>query len=180
MTAELSLPSEDLNKPFVLKEPDGTDVKSKVAVTNSSSAFWTHSYYVAGMGLLLPEGTVGEVFDTLPMCRLPNTRDWLHGIASQRGNVVPIYDLARIFNLEKNVENIKRKYFLIGQRDKAIGVLIDDMPARISLNRKDRLTTMPPLPEILQPFVKSCYQKDYKVWVDWDVDAFFMTIGNNI
>ena len=54
------------------------------------------------------------------------------------------------------------------------------MPARISLDRKDSLPSIPPLPEALQPFAHVCYQTDNKVWVDWDVDAFFLTVGNNI
>jgi len=178
MTTESSLPSQVLNSPFILKDTDSIDSQSDLV--EASTTFWTHSYSVAGMGLLLPEGTVGEVFDELPMCRIPNTNEWLHGIASQRGNVVPIFDLAKMFDLETVSADKKRKYFLIGQREKAVGILIDEMPARISLDRKERLTSAPPLPEMLQPFAHACYQTDNKVWVDWDVDAFFLMVGERV
>lgn len=183
MTTEQALPSQVLNQPFILD--DSNQHNTDDSDTNVSSSFWTHGYSVAGLGLLLPEGTVGEVFDNLPLCRLPNTSEWLHGMASQRGNVVPVYDLAKVFGLqlkqEKNQqEQINRKYFLIGQREKTIGILIDEMPTRIFLGNEDRLSSTPPLPAILQPFVNACYQAEHRIWVDWDVDNFFLTVGDQV
>ncbi|MFW2374453.1 MAG: chemotaxis protein CheW [Gammaproteobacteria bacterium] len=178
MIAELPLPSQVLNQPFILN--NSTQHDSDKNNTEVSTTFWTHCYSVAGLGLLLPEGSVGEVFDKLPLCRLPNTSDWLNGMASQRGNVVPIFDLVKILGLDKNAEKVKRKYFLIGQREKTIGILIDEMPSRIFLDRKDRLAITPPLPAILQPFVHACYQVEQRVWIDWDVDAFFLAVGDRI
>ena len=166
MITEQALPSQVLNKPFILDE--NTQYNSAELDTEASSSFWTHGYSVAGLGLLLPEGIVGEVFDDLPLCRLPNTSEWLHGMASQRGNVVPIFDLAKVFGLQlnspaSNQEQINRKYFLIGQREKTIGILIDEMPIRIFLGGEDRLSSTPPLPAILQPFVNACYQAEHRI-----------------
>ena len=177
MTVSTVLPSQVLNKPFVLHEEQQAD---KSVDDDSSTSFWTHGYNVAGLGLLLPEGVVGEVFDNLPMCKLPNTNEWLHGMASQRGNVVPVFDLAKICGLEIEDEKKERKYFLIGQRGKTIGVLIDEMPSRIFLNRKNALETMPPVPARLQSYVSASYQLEQKIWLDWDVDKFFLTIGEQI
>lgn len=178
MTVGNVLPGQALNKPFVLNEE--AQLAHAYEASSESTAFWTHGYKVAGLGLLLPEGVVGEVFDELPMCRLPNTLDWLHGMASQRGNVVPVFDLAKIFGLKEAGIKKERKYFLIGQREKTIGILIDEMPSRIFLDSKDMLTTMPPLPSQLQPFVTASYQQGEMVWFDWDVDSFFLTIGEQI
>lgn len=44
--------------------------------------------------LLLPEGVPMQVLiDALPV-RVPNTRDWFKGVVSQRGNLLPVFDLA--------------------------------------------------------------------------------------
>ena len=178
MTTEQVLPSQVLNKPFIVNT--STEQPNYRKDTQTSHSFWTHGYSVAGLGLLLPEGTVGEVFDNLPLCRLPNTSEFLHGMASQRGNVVPVFDLAKIFGLKRNEESAERKYFLIGQREKTIGILIDEMPGRIFLGDENRLTNTPPLPSILQPFVNACYQAEKRTWIDWDVDTFFLTVGEQI
>lgn len=178
MTTEQILPSQVLNNPFILDDSNQYDTAS--VDTDASSSFWTHGYSVAGLGLLLPEGTVGEVFDNLPLCNLPNTSEWLHGMASQRGKVVPIFDLAKVFGLKLKQEQVARKYFLIGQREKTMGILIDEMPTRIFLGYEDRLSSTPPLPAILQPFVNACYQAEHRIWVDWDVDNFFLTVGDQI
>lgn len=178
MTVGNVLPSQVLNKPFVLNVDHNVTVDDTAG--EESTAFWTHGYKVSGLGLLLPEGVVGEVFDELPMCRLPNTSNWLHGMASQRGNVVPVFDLAKVFGLEEAENQKERKYFLIGQREKTVGILIDEMPSRVFLNRKDMLTVMPPLPSQLQSFATASYQQGEQVWFDWDVDSFFMKIGEQI
>lgn len=178
MSTEQLLPSKVLNNPFILNE--STQHDTEMNNTDVSSSFWTHGYSVSGLGLLLPEGTVGEVFDNLPLCKLPNTSEWLHGMASQRGKVVPIFDLAKIFGLKLNNEQATRKYFLIGQREKTMGILIDEMPVRIFLGAEDRLSSAPPLPAILQPFVNACYQAENRIWVDWDVDNFFLTVGDQV
>lgn len=183
MSTEQILPSQVLNHPFILDDSDQHD--SAIVDTDVSGSFWTHGFSVAGLGLLLPEGTVGEVFDNLPLCRLPNTSEWLHAMASQRGNVVPIYDLAKVFGLKlspeiNTQEQSIRKYFLIGQREKTIGILIDEMPTRIFLGNENRLSSTPPLPAILQPFVNACYQAEHRIWVDWDVDNFFLTVGDQV
>ena len=183
MNTEQALPSEVLNKPFTLDNSNQHNTESNE--TAGSNSFWTHGYSVAGLGLLLPEGIVGEVFDSLPLCRLPNTSEWLHAMASQRGNVVPIFDLAKIFGLKltpelSNQDQMIRKYFLIGQREKTLGILIDEMPTRIFLGDEERLSSTPPLPAILQPFVNACYQADHRIWVDWDVDNFFLTVGDQV
>lgn len=178
MTVGNALPSQLLNKPFYLDEEE--EQNRPELVSQESSAFWTHGYKVAGLGLLLPEGVVGEVFDDLPLCRLPNTRDWLVGMASQRGNVVPVFDLARVFGLSLDQSPKQRKYFLIGQGEQTIGILIDEMPSRIFLDNKDQLSNMPPMPSELQAFATASYKQNDQVWFNWDVDSFFLSIGEQI
>lgn len=44
--------------------------------------------------LLVPEGVPMQVLiDAVPV-RVPNTRDWFKGVVSQRGNLLPVFDLA--------------------------------------------------------------------------------------
>lgn len=44
--------------------------------------------------LLVPEGVPMQVLiDAVPV-RVPNTRSWFKGVVSQRGNLLPVFDLA--------------------------------------------------------------------------------------
>jgi CheW-like domain len=50
--------------------------------------------------LVLPEGLpLQMLMDVVPV-RVPNTRTWFHGVLSQRGNLMPVFDLGHWAGLE--------------------------------------------------------------------------------
>ena len=176
MNTDMTLPSKVLQSQFELYDEHKTESVSAQMQTD----FLAHGLIVAGLGLILPRGAGGEFFEELPICRLPTARNWLFGIANQRGNIVPILDLAKVFDLNSDQQGIKHKYFIIGQGEGAVGIVIDGSPVRVGLSVNDRLSTFPPLPVQLQSFTNSCYEKDGRIWVDWDVEEFFTFVTQNI
>lgn len=43
--------------------------------------------------LLLPDGISAQVLGEAALVKLPNTREWFRGVVSQRGNLLPVFDL---------------------------------------------------------------------------------------
>ncbi len=43
--------------------------------------------------LMLPEGVPLQVLIDVAPVRIPNTRPWFHGVVSQRGNLLPVFDI---------------------------------------------------------------------------------------
>lgn len=171
-------PSDVLNRQF-----DLTGVNTEPSSLQSTQLeLRGHGFFVGGIGLLLEtEKHVCEVFDDLQLCRLPNTASWLCGIANQRGNMVPIFDLERLLDLEvEDEKKIKRNILIYGKKERAVGMLVDGMPMRVALEEEELLRSMPPLPTILQPFVKHSYEKSGKIWVVWDIFEFFETMRERV
>ena len=43
--------------------------------------------------LLLPDGIPAQILGDASVVKVPNTRDWFRGVVSQRGNLLPVFDL---------------------------------------------------------------------------------------
>jgi len=171
MGAELLSPSEALKGQFELAETGD----ESGTTTGDQTAFRGHAFTIANIGLLLPPQLVSEVADDLPLCKLPNTLGSLHGMVNLRGNMVPLFDFNHVFGIERTRKAGQRMLF-IRLGEEWIGVLIDELPVRVTLSREDRLQQAPVLPEALQPFVRACYRTD-QLWVDWDMDGFLTAIA---
>lgn len=171
------LPSEVLEGGFELPDP----VVDEVAVGDELDTFRGHGLRLGDLGLLLlTENTVCEVSDQLHLCTLPNTAPWLYGIANQRGNMVPVFNLAMLLGFDSQNNNKKPNLLIYDQKDSAVGILIEDLPVRMELGADERMGNIPPLPERLQAFVRACYRYDNTIWVHWDVHGFFSALSDQI
>lgn len=176
MPTQLMLPSEALNRHFELPDAGGA---SAVDLTEGKAAFECHSFTVGPIGLLLPNDTVAEVFDELPHSRIPNAPTALRFMANVRGDMVPVFNLYTLLGLEEP-ENIEYRILVVGQREMAIGLLVDNLPTRLSLTPEYILKSEPVLPGILTPFVRECYQYKGQIWADWDIYGFFNAIVHEV
>lgn len=141
----------------------------------------THAFVLGELGLMLNTKEMAvEVVDDLGFCRLPNTANWLMGMANRRGNMVPIIDLGSLLGLEEKQLNTKQKFLIAGQKDAAVGIPINRLPVRLVLDEDDLLTAIPPMPERLHPHIRACYEKDERIWVDWDIPGFFQTVCKDL
>ncbi|MCK5639390.1 MAG: chemotaxis protein CheW [Gammaproteobacteria bacterium] len=176
MPTQLMLPSEALNRQFELPEAGEFPAANLVA---SKAVIECHSFTIGPIGLLLPGDTVAEVFDELPHSRIPNAPRSLRFMANVRGDMVPVFSLHTILGVEET-ENMEYRMLVIGQRDMAIGLLVDNLPMRLTLTQEYILKSEPILPESLTPFVRECYQYKGQIWVDWDIYGFFSAIVNEM
>jgi twitching motility protein PilI len=167
------LPSEALNREFIL--PDTPEANEAMAFTDTRDVT-THGVLVGNIGLLLPREEVSELISGLAVCRLPNTANWFDGVSSVRGNMIPLFDLHALFDI--SYQGIKRRSIIVGEGETAVGFWVDDMPRMVSLTAEDGMTSVPPIPPMIREHSRKYYLKDGQIWVDWDVQAFFKTLGN--
>jgi chemotaxis signal transduction protein len=171
----LVLPGKVLQKRFTIPVTGSHDnvQKNESRVTS----FTSYAFMAGDLGLMLEsEKVVSEVMDMLPMCTLPNAPSWLYSMANLRGNITPIFNLLDIFEYQ-NVENIEnKKILIIGTKEQAVGLIIDEIPFRIELSEDNKVDVIADLPFKLLPFVRNCYEKNSALWIDWDVDGFFKSL----
>ena len=167
------LPSEALNREFVV--PDAAEASREDRFFESRD-ITSHGVLVGNIGLLLPRREVSELVDNLAVCQLPNTSSWFNGVASVRGNMIPVFDMHLLFDIA--VESKRRRMIIVGENETAVAFWVDEMPRMVALTAEDSMTSVPPIPPLIRDHSRKYYLKDGQIWVDWDVQAFFTTLGN--
>lgn len=166
------LPSEALNREFVLDD----EAMPGVIPAGAATGITTHAVLVGDIGLLLPVDEVSELVDRLPVCNLPNTPEWFSGVSSLRGNITPIFDLHLLFGVE--VASARRRLIVIGSGETSVAFWVDKMPSMVTLGPHDDMVGDPPLPDIIKKHASRYFLKDNQIWIDWDVQKFFFSLGN--
>lgn len=168
-------PSEALNEfqPGELQAPGGQD-----AATAATGERARYGFRAGGIGLLIDPDTVSEVIDPLPVSALPNTPVWLAGLINLRGNLVPVFDLLTLLDLSRSPDDHARRILILGEGERAAGILIDSLPEAPALGR--RLNSLPPLPSRLSEHVIDAYLSQNFVWLEFQHHSFFASLSKQI
>jgi len=174
---QLVAPSVALTGAFIFPPTDSVD--DHAPRREAARTFTAYAVLVGNLGLLLPTDTASTMIeDGLPFCPLPNTPVWLRGMANYYGNVIPIFDLETLLEFP-SPGRAESKVLFIGEGEVAVGITVAAPPVRVHLSTANAMSGRLPLPPIIQPYVRA-YYKSARVWVDWDVRAFFMAVGERI
>ncbi len=82
--------------------------------------------------LLLPQGVALEILIDASAVRVPNTHDWFHGVVSQRGNLLPIFDLAAWAGLRVDPDR-PRQVMVVGLPSRMFGLMSDATPTLLQI-----------------------------------------------
>lgn len=84
--------------------------------------------------LMLDE--IKEVVLTPAVTTIPQTPDYIKGVANIRGSIITIFDLEEKFALAEN-EGVHGKYTLVSESQKfKIGILVKNVPDTLTVDRK--------------------------------------------
>ena len=167
---ESILPSQALNRDFGL-----VDLPFVSMTEEHGDALVTHAIMIGNIGLLLPNDQISELLNRLAVCRLPNTAAWFAGVTSVRGNMIPVFDLHRLFGIESTPQ--ARRTIVVSEHETAVAFHVDGFPRLVSLEEEDGMTSTPPIPALVKDHARKYYLKDGQIWVDWDIHTFFKTLG---
>ncbi|NLK63232.1 MAG: chemotaxis protein CheW [Fusobacteria bacterium] len=71
---------------------------------------------------------VGEILKKIEIAEVPNTNPYIEGVINLRGNVIPVVNLVKKFNLKQNRDNnLEDKIIVIDDIEEQVGVLVDDV-----------------------------------------------------
>ena len=168
--------SDVLNRPFEM--PDEIDEAVETGQQSANNIITTHSFLLGDIGFLLPANMVCEVAQDLPICRLPRVPSWLWGMVNLRGNLLPVFDISELFNFGQS-DSSKYKLLVIHIGDDMVGIVIDKLPKRVTLENENKLSGQPLLPASLQMYSRFCYEKDNCIWVDWNIEGFFTSLTSH-
>jgi len=79
---------------------------------------------------------VREVLKPLQITPVPRAPDYLKGVTSLRGEIIPVFDLKKRLALEGDQEGKRGRILILSVRNEVMGALIDEVKGVIKLNRK--------------------------------------------
>jgi len=171
------LPSEALNRSFN-RQADESLARAALIQQETTRRL---GFHIGNIGLLIAQHATSELADLLSVCPIPNTAEWLQGIINLRGNLIPVFDLNLLLQIQADNPMKKKQMFLIlGQGEAAGAILIDDLPIHLTLAKNDKLQSLPPLPPALKPYTTMAYELNGEVWFNFDHDGFFQSLTTRI
>ncbi|MFW5971995.1 MAG: chemotaxis protein CheW [Bacillota bacterium] len=109
-----------------------------------------------------------QIIKTSKITPVPNTPDYIRGVINLRGQIVPVVDLCRRFDIEN--EGKKERIITVDVRDSLIGLIVDNIN-QVIWYELDQLEPAPELDGgIRQEYVKGVIKRDGRLLVLINLD----------
>ena len=121
----------------------------------------------------------GSELTELPQVhRLPNAPHWFAGMANLHGMLIPVFDLARHFGIERAAKT-KPMLLVLAHGADAAGIVVDGLPQRLRFSAAEHADTAT-VPKVLEAFVQSAALIDERLWFDLDVRALLSALEQSL
>ncbi len=91
------------------------------------------SFRLGGEEYAVLVADVREVLKMFQLTTVPNTPDYILGVMSLRGTMLPIIDLCRRFGLPAGVQDQKSRIVVVSSADEELGLLVDRVTGVFSI-----------------------------------------------
>lgn len=139
-------------------------------------------FRIGALNLMIRYADGSELTDLPAIYRLPHAPGWFAGMANLQGRLVPVFDLARRFDIG-SADRAKPMLLVLAHGAEAAGIVIDGLPERLSFDATKTLADEECVSPAIRPFVKALHLVDSRMWLDLDVaallDALEQTLAQN-
>ncbi len=126
-------------------------------------------FRLGSLNLMIRYEDGSELTELPQVHRLPNAPHWFAGMANLHGMLIPVFDLARHFGIER-AAGAKPMLLVLAHGADAAGVVVDGLPQRLRFGAEQHADTAT-VPEVLDAFVQRAALIDDRLWFDLDVRA---------
>ncbi|MBW2699602.1 MAG: chemotaxis protein CheW [Deltaproteobacteria bacterium] len=119
----------------------------------------------------LPPSTVLEVLSVANITRVPFTPDWVEGVISARGKVIPVIDLIGYFGIEQESKDARTRLIILGVGDISFGIACDRIIGMEEIETRALEETMSHLPKTLRDCSKAQVKREDLLIVLLDTKA---------
>jgi purine-binding chemotaxis protein CheW len=124
------------------------------------------AFRIGGVRLLAPFATASELTEMPNVYPLPRMPANLLGLVNLHGRIVPLFDLAALFETE-HLPREKRMLLVIGHGNDAAGIVIDGLPRRMAFAPESRIVP-PALPANAAAAVTAAFLEGSNAWFEFD------------
>jgi len=124
------------------------------------------AFRIGHMRLLAPFATASELVEMPNVYPLPRMPANLLGLVNLHGRIVPLFDLAPIFETQ-HLPREKRMLLVIGHGDAAAGIVIDGLPRRMVFRPHNEIVP-PEFPQAVATAVVATYANGQDAWFEFN------------
>jgi twitching motility protein PilI len=124
------------------------------------------AFRIGHMRLLAPFAVSSELVEMPNVYPLPRLPANLLGLVNLHGRILPLFDLAALFETE-HLPREKRMLLVIGHGNDAAGIVIDGLPRRLVF-KPDSQISPPALPAAAAQAVIATYVQGSDAWYEFD------------
>ena len=114
-----------------------------------------------------------EIIKMEKITLIPNAPDFVEGVINLRGNIIPIIDLKKRFNLEETDGDKNTGIIIVKIEDVDMGIIIDSISKVVSMANSDIQPPPPMLSGIGQKYIKGVGKLEDKLLVVLDLEKLF-------
>lgn len=114
---------------------------------------------------------VREITEYNESTKVPNCYDFIDGIINLRGNVVPVINLKKRFNLEETKINNNSRVVIISIAEKQVGFIVDDASHVLTLDEKDIEETPEIISGVDKKYIVGIGKKEEKIIILLNLEA---------
>lgn len=140
-----------------------------------------HGLRIGKLNILLRYADASALIERVPVSRLPNTPRWLLGMANLRGNITPVYSLARYLNID-TASDRPQMLLVVGTGTRAAAFQIDGTSELVNTVRCVRHDLEPRHRQMnkLGNFFAAAYQSGSTLWFDFAVFDWLDHVGKEL
>ena len=136
------------------------------AVEENPNAIVRQGFRIGQMRLAAPFATTSELVEMPNVYPLPRMPANLLGLVNLHGRIVPLFDLANLFETT-HLPREKRMVLVLGHGNDAAGIVIDGLPRRLVFTPDDQIIP-PALPAAAATAVTATYLQGKDAWFEFD------------
>jgi len=127
------------------------------------------SFRLGGEEYAVPVADVREVLKIIQLTTVPNTPDYILGVMSLRGTMLPIIDLCRRFGLPAGVQDEKSRIVVVSSADEEVGLLVDRVTGVFSI-LPDEIKPAPENIEQGAEFLRGIVRQEERLYILLDLE----------
>jgi twitching motility protein PilI len=124
------------------------------------------AFRIGSMHLLAPFAVASELVEMPGVYPLPRSPANLLGLVNLHGRIVPLFDLADVFQTQ-HLPREKRMVLVFGHGNDAAAIVIDGLPRRLAFTPDSQIVP-PALPEAAAAAVLATYLHGKDAWFEFD------------
>jgi twitching motility protein PilI len=135
-------------------------------VEENPNAIVRQGFRIGHMHLAAPFATASELVEMPNVYPLPRMPANLLGLVNLHGRIVPLFDLATMFETA-HLPREKRMVLVLGHGNDAAGIVIDGLPRRLVFSPDDQIIP-PALPAAAATAVTAAYLQGKDAWFEFN------------